>query len=43
MYEVMYIVDVERLEFVSYQPKGVSRVRYDQWKKSKVEGEPIVS
>jgi len=39
----MHIVDSECVELVAYQLKGVSRVWYDQWKKSRAEGASIVS
>ncbi|XP_049397329.1 uncharacterized protein LOC125861485 [Solanum stenotomum] len=42
-FEVMHVVDVERVGIATYQLKVVARVWYDQWKKSTAEGEPIVS
>ncbi|XP_015165553.1 uncharacterized protein [Solanum tuberosum] len=39
----MRIVDAEHVELVAYQLKGVARIWYDQWKKNKAEGVPIVS
>ncbi|MDD0156946.1 hypothetical protein PSY55_23685, partial [Shigella flexneri] len=43
LFMVMHVLDVERVELVTYQPKGVARVWYDQWMKGRVEGSPIVS
>ena len=43
VFEVMHVADVERVELAAYQLKGVARVWYDQWKKSRVDGAPIVS
>ncbi|KAH0657727.1 hypothetical protein KY289_026475 [Solanum tuberosum] len=42
-FEVMHVVDVERVELATYQLKGVARIWYDQWKKKRVEGAPSVS
>lgn len=36
------IEDAEHVELVAYQLKGVARVWYEQWKKCRVEGAPIV-
>uniref|UniRef100_M1D8X5 Retrotransposon gag protein n=1 Tax=Solanum tuberosum TaxID=4113 RepID=M1D8X5_SOLTU len=41
MFEVMHVVDAERVELAAYQLTGVARVCYDQWKKSRAEGAPI--
>ena len=35
VFEVMHDADVELLELVAYQLKGVTRVWYDQWKKGR--------
>lgn len=43
MFEVTHIGYAERVELVTYQLKGVTRILFDQWKKSRVEGAPIVS
>ncbi|WMV29336.1 hypothetical protein MTR67_022721 [Solanum verrucosum] len=43
VFEVMYVVDAERVELAAYKLKGVARVWYVQWKKNGVEGAPIVS
>ncbi|WMV32495.1 hypothetical protein MTR67_025880 [Solanum verrucosum] len=43
VFGVMHVDDVERVELVAYQLKGVARIWYDQWKKSMDEGAPIVS
>ncbi|WMV09458.1 hypothetical protein MTR67_002843 [Solanum verrucosum] len=34
----MHVIYAERVELAAYQLKGVARVWYDQWKKSRVEG-----
>uniref|UniRef100_M1D847 Gag-pol protein n=1 Tax=Solanum tuberosum TaxID=4113 RepID=M1D847_SOLTU len=39
----MHVVDAERVELDAYQLKGVARVWFDQWKKSRAEGAPIES
>ncbi|WMV37884.1 hypothetical protein MTR67_031269 [Solanum verrucosum] len=43
VFEVMHVIDIERVELVAYQLKGVSRIWIDQWKKGRAEGAPIVS
>ncbi|WMV30455.1 hypothetical protein MTR67_023840 [Solanum verrucosum] len=43
VFEVMHVTDVERVELAAYQLKGVARIWYDQWKKSRAEGALIVS
>ncbi|WMV58453.1 hypothetical protein MTR67_051838 [Solanum verrucosum] len=43
MFEVLRIVDIDHVELVALQLKGVARISYDQWKKSKVEEAPLVS
>ncbi|XP_015165511.1 NAP1-related protein 2-like [Solanum tuberosum] len=43
MFEDMCVVDSEHVELVSYQLKDVSRIWYDQWKKNRVEGAPLLS
>ncbi|KAH0725455.1 hypothetical protein KY284_001320 [Solanum tuberosum] len=42
VFEIMHVVDAERVELVSYQLKGVARIWFDQWKKNRVEDAPIV-
>jgi len=41
VFEVMHVADVERVELAAYQLKGVARVWFDQWKKSRDKGAPI--
>ncbi|WMV08188.1 hypothetical protein MTR67_001573 [Solanum verrucosum] len=41
--EVMHVADAKCVELASNQLKGVSGIRYDQWKKSRAKGAPIVS
>ncbi|XP_049359574.1 uncharacterized protein LOC125824263 [Solanum verrucosum] len=43
MFEVIHVADAERVELDSYQLKGVSRIRFDQWKKGRSRGAPIVT
>ncbi|WMV18850.1 hypothetical protein MTR67_012235 [Solanum verrucosum] len=43
VFEVMHVADAEQVELVAYQLNGVTRIWYDQWKKSRDEGAPIVS
>ncbi|WMV37193.1 hypothetical protein MTR67_030578, partial [Solanum verrucosum] len=43
VFDVMHIVDAERVELPAYQMKGVTRIWFDQWKKNRVEDVPIVS
>lgn len=43
VFEVMRVANVERVELVAYQLKGAARIWFDQWKKSRAEGAPIVS
>ncbi|XP_049372732.1 uncharacterized protein LOC125837697 [Solanum verrucosum] len=43
VFEVMHVVYVKRVDLAAYQLKGVVRVWYEQWKKSRVEGAPIMS
>uniref|UniRef100_M1DPM5 Gag-pol protein n=1 Tax=Solanum tuberosum TaxID=4113 RepID=M1DPM5_SOLTU len=39
----MYVTDAERVELVAYQLKNVARTWFDQWKKGRDEGAPILS
>ena len=32
VFELMHVVDVERVKLAEYQLKGVSRTLFDQWK-----------
>lgn len=32
VFEVMYVVDIKRVELAAYQLKNVSRTWFDQWK-----------
>ncbi|WMV13788.1 hypothetical protein MTR67_007173 [Solanum verrucosum] len=44
VFEIMQLViDLEHVELVSYQLKGVARIWYDQWKKNRAEGPPLLS
>ncbi|WMV59177.1 hypothetical protein MTR67_052562 [Solanum verrucosum] len=43
VFEIMHVADAERVELVAYQIKGVARIWFDQWKKNRVEGAPLVS
>ncbi|XP_049391469.1 uncharacterized protein LOC125855827 [Solanum stenotomum] len=43
VFEVMHVADAEPVEVASYQLKGVARVWYDQWMKSRAERTLIVS
>ncbi|KAG5586662.1 hypothetical protein H5410_047096 [Solanum commersonii] len=43
VFEVIRIVDAERVELVAYQLKGTPRIWYDQWKNRGVEGAPLLS
>ncbi|KAG5606763.1 hypothetical protein H5410_028255 [Solanum commersonii] len=42
IFEVMYVVDTERVEIVAYQMKGVARIWFDQLKKNRAEDAPLV-
>ncbi|XP_049394601.1 uncharacterized protein LOC125858861 [Solanum stenotomum] len=43
VFEIIHVVDDERVELVAYQMKGVYRIWFDQWKKNRVEGAPPAS
>lgn len=43
VFKVIHVGDFEQAELVAYKLKGISRVWYDQWKKSRVEGASIIS
>ncbi|XP_015167835.1 uncharacterized protein [Solanum tuberosum] len=43
VFEVMHVANVDHVELAAYQLKGVARVWYDQWKKSRADGALIVS
>lgn len=43
VFKVIHVVDAKRVELAAYQLKGVSRIWFDQWKKNRAEGAPIVS
>ena len=43
MYDVMHVVNVERVKLVAYQLKGVARTWFDRWKDGRVEDEPHAS
>ncbi|WMV42358.1 hypothetical protein MTR67_035743 [Solanum verrucosum] len=43
VFEIMHIVDTERVELAAYQMNDVARIWFDQWKKNRVEGAPLVS
>lgn len=43
LFEVMHVDNVERVKLVAYKTKGVTRIWYDQWKKSWVQKAPIFS
>ncbi|KAH0714755.1 hypothetical protein KY284_007660 [Solanum tuberosum] len=42
VFEIMHISDAKRVELVAYQMKGVSRIWFDQWKKNRAEGVPLI-
>ena len=42
-FDVMHVVDTERVEIVAYQLKNVTRNWFGQWKKGRVDGAPPVS
>ena len=37
VFEVMHVVDVERVELSAYQMKNVARTWFDQWKEGTIE------
>ncbi|XP_049364494.1 bax inhibitor 1-like [Solanum verrucosum] len=43
VFEVMHVVDAKRVELDAYQLKSVARTWFDQWKKGRAEGAPILS
>lgn len=43
MFEVIHVVDAKRVQLDTYQLKVVARIWFDQWKKGRYEGAPIVS
>jgi len=43
VFEIMHVVDVERVELVAYQLKSVAKTWFDQWKKSRADEAPILS
>jgi len=43
VFEIMHIADVERVELVAYQIKCVARIFFDQWKKNRDKGAPLIS
>lgn len=43
VFEFMRVVDAEHVELVSYQLKGVARIWYDQLKKCRDKGAPLMS
>ena len=40
VYEVMHVVDAERVESVAYQLKGVAIICFNQWKNGRAEDAP---
>lgn len=42
VFEVMHVADFERVGLNEYQLKGVDKILYEQWKKSRVEWASIV-
>ncbi|XP_049387465.1 uncharacterized protein LOC125851761 [Solanum stenotomum] len=42
-FEILPIVDAERVELAAYQLKGIARVWFDQWKKNRADDTPIMS
>ena len=36
VFEVMHVADIERVELVSYQLKGVARTWFDLWKEGRI-------
>ena len=42
-FDILHVVDIERVKIVAYQPKGITRAWFDQWKRNRVEDAPIVS
>ncbi|WMV08768.1 hypothetical protein MTR67_002153 [Solanum verrucosum] len=43
VFEIMHIVDAERVELPAYQLKNVVRTWFDPWKKGRAEGAPPAS
>ncbi|KAH0682694.1 hypothetical protein KY285_022193 [Solanum tuberosum] len=43
VFEIMHVVDDERVELTAYQMKGVARFWFVQWKNNRAEDAPIVS
>ncbi|XP_049394548.1 uncharacterized protein LOC125858793 [Solanum stenotomum] len=41
VFEIMHVVNTERVELDAYQMKGVSRIWFDQWMKNRVEDAPL--
>ncbi|WMV33411.1 hypothetical protein MTR67_026796 [Solanum verrucosum] len=41
VFEIMHVVDVERVDLDAYQLKSVARIWFDQWKKGRVEDASI--
>ena len=42
-FDILHVVDAERLELVAYQLNCIARVWFNQWKRNMVEDAPIVS
>ncbi|WMV18322.1 hypothetical protein MTR67_011707 [Solanum verrucosum] len=43
VFEVMYVVDTERVKLAAYQLKNVARTWFDQWKEGRAENAPPAS
>ena len=43
VFEVMHVLNAERVKFFAYQLKGVVRTWFDNWKDGRVEGLPYLS
>ncbi|XP_015164177.1 uncharacterized protein [Solanum tuberosum] len=43
VFDVMHVVNIERVELAAYQLKNVARTWFDQWKKGRAEGAPLAS
>jgi len=43
VFQVMRVVDAERVELAAYQLKGVARLWFDLWRKTRGEGAPVLS
>ena len=43
VFEIMHATDAEKVKLDAYQLNGIARIWFDQWKKNRAEGVPLLS